>query len=169
MILEERRHSPGTCEEEDKNIHHQRKRTRGYVPEDALTFGKEGSETSPQPHNNALVTFFLIRSFQIKHVLLNSGGSTNIIGSRVIGQLGLPGQIMPASQILGGFSTAIETTREETIFSVSMAGADRNAKFHIVKGDSRYKRLVRTAADAPLEGGTVPSSPNDEITSKGRN
>lgn len=75
---------------------------------------------------------------------------------------------MPTSQILGGFNTTIETTRRETILSVSMVGVDRNAKFHVVKGDTRYKCLIQTVVDALHEGSTVPSSPNDEIPSKGQ-
>ncbi|XP_019238826.1 PREDICTED: uncharacterized protein LOC109218882 [Nicotiana attenuata] len=39
------------------------KRTRGYIPEDALTFGEEDTEALSQPHNDALVIYFLVNSF----------------------------------------------------------------------------------------------------------
>ncbi|XP_019244597.1 PREDICTED: uncharacterized protein LOC109224475 [Nicotiana attenuata] len=65
------------------------KRTRGYIPDDTLTFSEEDTDALSQPHNDALVISFLVNSFQITRVLVDPGSLANIIRSRVIEQLGL--------------------------------------------------------------------------------
>nr|XP_009795339.1 PREDICTED: uncharacterized protein LOC104242060 [Nicotiana sylvestris] len=73
------------------------KRTRNYMPEETLTFSEENIEASSQPHNDALVISIHSNKAQVKRVLVDLGSSANIIQSRVVEQLGLLDQIIPAS------------------------------------------------------------------------
>nr|XP_009779687.1 PREDICTED: uncharacterized protein LOC104228840 [Nicotiana sylvestris]XP_016433442.1 PREDICTED: uncharacterized protein LOC107759938 [Nicotiana tabacum] len=144
------------------------RRTWEYVPGGAPIFNRKSSETSPQLHNNTLVTSFFIHPFRIKRALVNPGSSTNIIRSRVTKQLGLLDQIMPASRIFDGFNMTIETTKGETILLANTTGTDRNAKSHVIKGYARQKCLIRTAADTPHESGTIPLRQMMESLAKNR-
>ncbi|XP_019231102.1 PREDICTED: uncharacterized protein LOC109211955 [Nicotiana attenuata] len=117
------------------------KRTRGYFPEDALTFSEEDTEALSQPHNDALVISFLINSFQIKCVLVDLGSSANIIRAKIIERLRLLEQIVPATRVLNGFNMARKTKKGEIILPVTVAGTTLDAKFYVIKGDMRYNDL----------------------------
>ncbi|XP_070002532.1 uncharacterized protein [Nicotiana sylvestris] len=117
-------------------------RTRSYILKDALTFSEEDIGTLSQPHNDTLVISFLLDKFQIKCVLVDPGSSANIIKSRVVEQIGLFDQIVPASRVLNGFNMASETTKEEVILLVDMGGTFQDTKFHVIEGDMRYNALL---------------------------
>ncbi|XP_070029907.1 uncharacterized protein [Nicotiana sylvestris] len=118
------------------------KRTRSYVPEDALTFSEEDIETLSQAHNDALVISFLVNAFQIKRVLVDPGSSANIIRLRVLEQLELLDQIVPASRVLNGFNMANEIMKKEITLPINVANTIKNAKFHVIEGDMRYNALL---------------------------
>ncbi|XP_070003494.1 uncharacterized protein [Nicotiana sylvestris] len=88
------------------------KRTRDYMPEDTLTFSEEDIKALSQPHNDVLVISILLNKVQVKRVLVDPGSSTNIIRSRVVEQLRLLDQIIPASRVLNGFNMASEMKKE---------------------------------------------------------
>ncbi|XP_070036805.1 uncharacterized protein [Nicotiana tomentosiformis] len=119
------------------------KRTRDYVPEGTLSFKDEEIEGISQPHNDALVISILMNKIQVKRVLTDPGSTANIIRSRVVEQLGLQDQIVPASRILNGFNIACETTKGEIILPVNVAGTIQETKFHVIEGDMRYNALLR--------------------------
>ncbi|XP_070010415.1 uncharacterized protein [Nicotiana sylvestris] len=119
------------------------KQTRGYIPEDALTFSDEDIEALSQPHNDALVISFLVNTFQIKHVLVDPGNLANIIRSRVVEQLGLLEQIMHASRVVNGLNMVSETTKVVITLPVNVVGTTQNVKFHVIEGDMRYNALLR--------------------------
>ena len=119
------------------------KRTRDYVPEGTLSFNDEEAEGISQPHNDALVISILMNKIQVKRVLIDPGSSANIIRSRVVEQLGLQDQIVPAARILNGFNMASETTKGEIILPVNVAGTIRETKFHVIEGDMRYHALLK--------------------------
>ncbi|XP_070035982.1 uncharacterized protein [Nicotiana tomentosiformis] len=79
---------------------------------------------------------------QIKRVLIDLGSSANIIRSRVVEQLGLQDQIIPATRILNGFNMASETTKGEIILPVNVVGTIQEIKFHVIEGDMRYNALL---------------------------
>ncbi|XP_070019889.1 uncharacterized protein [Nicotiana sylvestris] len=74
--------------------------------------------------------------------ILTFSSSANIIQSRVVEQLELLDQIIPASQVLNGFNMASETTKGEIILLVNMAGTIQDTKFHVIEGDMRYNALL---------------------------
>ncbi|XP_070054410.1 uncharacterized protein [Nicotiana tomentosiformis] len=117
------------------------KRTQDYVPEGTLSFNDEEAEGISQPHNDALVISILVNKIQVKRVLIDLGSSTNIIRSRVVEQLGLQDQIVPAARVLNGFNMASETTKGEIILPVNIAGTIQETKFHVIEGDMRYNTL----------------------------
>nr|XP_009761970.1 PREDICTED: uncharacterized protein LOC104214063 [Nicotiana sylvestris] len=82
--------------------------------------------------------------------------STNIIRLRVIEQLGLLDQIVPASRVLNGFNTAIKTTKGETTLPVSMDGTAQNVKLHVIERDMKYYALSRRPRIHCM--GTAPST-----------
>ncbi|XP_070039909.1 uncharacterized protein [Nicotiana tomentosiformis] len=112
--------------------------TRDYVPEGAISFSNEDAEGIVQPHNDALVISVLINKSQVKRVLIDPGSLANIIRSRVVEQLGLQDQIVPAVQVLNGFNMACETTKEEITLVVNTAGTTREMKFYVIEADMRY-------------------------------
>ncbi|XP_070029430.1 uncharacterized protein [Nicotiana sylvestris] len=115
---------------------------RNYVPGDALSFGDEEADGLSQPHNDALVISILLNKIQIKCVLVDPGSSVNIIRSRVVEQLGLQDQIVPASRILNGFNMASVTIKGEVTLLVNVAGTIQDTKFHVIEGDMRYDTLL---------------------------
>ncbi|XP_059284792.1 uncharacterized protein LOC132038085 [Lycium ferocissimum] len=96
------------------------KRVRSDDPEGAITFDDEDMEGIAQPHNDALVISILVNNVRIKRVLIDPGSSANIIRWRVIEQLGLLEQIVPAIRVLNGFNMACETTKGEITLPISM-------------------------------------------------
>ncbi|XP_070041266.1 uncharacterized protein [Nicotiana tomentosiformis] len=116
--------------------------TQGYVPEGDLFFIDEDAEGILQPHNDALVISVLMNKIQVKHVLIDPGSSANIIRSRVVEQLGLQDQIMPAARVLNGFNMASETSKGEITLPVNVAGTIQETKFHVTEGDMRYNALL---------------------------
>ncbi|XP_070046692.1 uncharacterized protein [Nicotiana tomentosiformis] len=119
------------------------KRTRDYVPEETLSLNEEDTEGILQPHNDTLVIFVLMNKIQVKRVLIDPGSLANIIRSRVIEQLGLQDQIMPATRVLNGFNMASETTKGEITLPMNVAGTIQETKFHVIDGDMRYNALLR--------------------------
>nr|XP_009786602.1 PREDICTED: uncharacterized protein LOC104234693 [Nicotiana sylvestris] len=84
---------------------------RDHMTEDAITFSEEDLETLAEPHNNTLVISFLLSNIQITRVLVDPGNSANVIRSKVVEQLGLLDQIVPASRVLHGFNMAGDITK----------------------------------------------------------
>ncbi|XP_070029493.1 uncharacterized protein [Nicotiana sylvestris] len=118
------------------------KRTQSYVPEEVLSFCDEEVESISQPHNDALVISILLNKIQVKRVLVSPGSSANIIRSRVVEQLGLQDQIVPASRVLNGFNMASATTKREILLLVNVARTIQDTKFHVIEGDMRYNVLL---------------------------
>nr|XP_016439175.1 PREDICTED: uncharacterized protein LOC107765082 [Nicotiana tabacum] len=119
------------------------KRTRDYILEGAISFSDEDVEGIVQPHNDALVMSILINKSRVKRVLSDPGSSTNIIRSRVVEQLGLEDQTVPAVRVLNGFNMECETTKGEITLLVNTAGTIQDTKFYMIEGDMRYNALFR--------------------------
>ncbi|XP_060178076.1 uncharacterized protein LOC132608009 [Lycium barbarum] len=118
------------------------KRTRDYVPEGSVSFNDEDAKGIIQPHNDALVIFILIFKSQVKRILIDLGSSTNIIWWRVVEQLGLLDQIVPATQVLSGFNIASETTKGEISLPVNIAGTIQQTVFYVIEGEMEYNTLL---------------------------
>ncbi|XP_070039143.1 uncharacterized protein [Nicotiana tomentosiformis] len=118
-----------------------RSQTQDHIPKGTLSFSDEDAKRVMQPHNDALVIYVLMNKTQFKRVLIDPGSSANIIRSRVIEQLGLHDQIVPATLVLNGFNMVCETTKGEIILLVNMAGSIQEMKFHMIEGDMRYNAL----------------------------
>ncbi|XP_070010947.1 uncharacterized protein [Nicotiana sylvestris] len=116
--------------------------TRDYLPEDTLSFNDEDAEGIEQPDNDTLVISILMNKIQVKRVLIDPGSSTNIIRSRVVEQLDLQDQIVPATRVLNYFNMVSEITKEEIIFLVNMVGTIQETKFYVIEGDMRYNALL---------------------------
>nr|XP_016485636.1 PREDICTED: uncharacterized protein LOC107806036 [Nicotiana tabacum] len=110
--------------------------------EDTLGFSEEDLETLAEPHNDALVILFLLSNVRIKRVLVDPGSSANVIRSKVVEQLGLLDQIVPASRVLHGFNMASEVTKGEITLLFDMFVTVQNTKFHIIDGEMRYNTLL---------------------------
>ncbi|XP_070036106.1 uncharacterized protein [Nicotiana tomentosiformis] len=118
------------------------KRTRDYVSEGTLSFNNEDAERILQPHNDALVISVLMNKIQVKRVSIDLGSSANIIRSRVVEQLGLQDQIVPATRVLNGFNMASKTTKGEITLPANVAGIIQETKFHVIEVDMRYNALL---------------------------
>ncbi|XP_070032387.1 uncharacterized protein [Nicotiana tomentosiformis] len=118
------------------------KRTRDYVTEGTLSFNDEDAQGILQPYNDALVISVLLNKIQVKRVLIDPGSSANIIRSRVVEQLDLQDQIVPATRVLNDFNMASETTKGEITLPVNVAGTIQETKFHVIEGDMRYNALL---------------------------
>ncbi|XP_059281052.1 uncharacterized protein LOC132034700 [Lycium ferocissimum] len=118
------------------------KRIRNDDPDGPITFNDEDMEGIAQPYNDALVISVLVNKFRIKRVLIDPGSSANIIRWRVIEQLGLLDQIVPAIRVLNGFNMACETTNGEITLLISMAGTTQQIKFYVIEGDMGYNELL---------------------------
>ncbi|XP_059309558.1 uncharacterized protein LOC132060574 [Lycium ferocissimum] len=70
------------------------------------------------------------------------GSSANIIRWRVIEQLGLLDQIVPAIRVLNGFNMACETTKGEITLPINTAGTTQQTKFYVIEGDMGYNALL---------------------------
>ncbi|XP_070022323.1 uncharacterized protein [Nicotiana sylvestris] len=116
--------------------------TRDYLPEDTLSFNDEDAKGIEQPHNDALVISILMNKIQFNRVLVDPGILENIIRSRVVEQLGLQDQIMPAARVLNGFNMASETNKGEIILPVNVVETIQEMKFHVIEGDMRYNSLI---------------------------
>ncbi|XP_060216815.1 uncharacterized protein LOC132644252 [Lycium barbarum] len=95
-----------------------------------------------QPHNDALVISVLMNRFRIKRVLIDPGSSANIIRWRVIEQLGLLDQIVPAIRVLNGFNMACEMTKGEITLPINTAGTTQQIFFFVIEGDMGYNTLL---------------------------
>ncbi|XP_070055403.1 uncharacterized protein [Nicotiana tomentosiformis] len=115
--------------------------TRDYVPKGTLFFNDEDAEGIVKPHNDALVISVLINKSRVKRVLIDPGSSSNIIRSRVVEQLGLHDQIVPAVRVLNGFNMACETTKGEISLPVNTAETIQEIKLCVIEGDIRYNAL----------------------------
>ncbi|XP_070045714.1 uncharacterized protein [Nicotiana tomentosiformis] len=118
------------------------KRTRDYIPEGTLSFNDEDVEGIVQPQNDALVISVLVNKIQVKRVLIDPGSSANIIRSRVMEQLGLQDQVVPAVRVLNGFNMACETTKGKITLPVNTAETIQETKFYVIEGDMRYNALL---------------------------
>ncbi|XP_060210401.1 uncharacterized protein LOC132637306 [Lycium barbarum] len=118
------------------------KRIRSYNPDDPISFNDEDMEGIVQPHNDALVISVLVNKFRVERVLIDPGSSANIIRWRVIEQLGLLDQIVPAIRVLNGFKMACEMTKGEITFLINTAGTTQQTKFYVIKGDMGYNALL---------------------------
>ncbi|XP_070042906.1 uncharacterized protein [Nicotiana tomentosiformis] len=117
------------------------KRIRDYIPEGTLSFDDEDAEGIVQPHNDALVISVLVNNIRLKRVLIDPGSATNIIRSRIVEQLGLQDQIVPAVRVLNGFNMACETTKGEITLVVNTVGTIQETKFYVIEGGMRYNAL----------------------------
>ncbi|XP_060178167.1 uncharacterized protein LOC132608112 [Lycium barbarum] len=115
---------------------------RNDDPDGPITFNDEDMEGIAQPHNDALVISILVNKFSIKRMLIDPGSSANIIRWRVIEQLGLLDQIVPAIRVLNGFNIACETTKGEITLPINMAGIAQHIKFYVIEGDMGYSALL---------------------------
>ncbi|XP_070022565.1 uncharacterized protein [Nicotiana sylvestris] len=112
------------------------------MPEGSLSFNDEEVEGISQPHNDALVFSILLNNVQVKRVLVDPCSSANIIRSRVVEQLGLQDQIVPAAQVLKSFNMASETTKGDIILWANVAGTIKDTKFHMIERDMGYNALL---------------------------
>ncbi|XP_070050042.1 uncharacterized protein [Nicotiana tomentosiformis] len=119
------------------------KHTRDYVPKGTISFSDEDTEGIIQPLNDALVISVLINKSLVKRVLIDLGSSANIIRSRVVEQLGLQEQIVPAVRVLNGFNMACKTTKEEITLPVNTTGMIQETKFYVIEWDMRCNALIR--------------------------
>ncbi|XP_059306365.1 uncharacterized protein LOC132057779 [Lycium ferocissimum] len=117
------------------------KHTQSYDPESPISFNDEDIGGIVQPHNDALVVSILVNKFRLKHVLIDPGSSANIIRWRVIEQLELLDQIVPAVQVLNGFNMACEMTNGEITLPVNTVGTMQQTKFYVKEGDMGYNAL----------------------------
>nr|XP_009615180.1 uncharacterized protein LOC104107948 [Nicotiana tomentosiformis] len=117
------------------------KRTRDYIPEGAISFNEEDAEGIVEPHNDALMIFVLINKSRVKRVLIDRGSSAYIIRSRVVEQLGLQHQIVPAVRVLNGLKMACQMTKGEITFLVNTIGTIQDTRFFVIEGDMRYNAL----------------------------
>ncbi|XP_060195010.1 uncharacterized protein LOC132624214 [Lycium barbarum] len=117
-------------------------RIRNDDPDGPITFNDEDMEGIAQPYNDALVISVLVNKFRIKRVLIDPGSSADIIRWKVIEQLGLLDQIMPAIRVLNRFNMACETTMGETTLPISIAGTTQQTKFYVIEGDMGYNALL---------------------------
>ncbi|XP_009769603.1 uncharacterized protein [Nicotiana sylvestris] len=115
---------------------------RDHMTEDTLAFSKEDLETLAEPYNDALVISFLLINIQIKRVLMDPGSSANVIRSKVVEQLGLLNQVVPASRVLNVFNIAGKIMKGEIILPVDVSGTIQNTKFHVIICDTRYNALL---------------------------
>ncbi|XP_060195433.1 uncharacterized protein LOC132624713 [Lycium barbarum] len=115
---------------------------RNNDPDGPITFNDEDMEGIALPHNDPLVIFVLVNKFRIKCVLIDPGSSANIIPWRVIEQLGLLDQIVPAIRVLNRFNIACKTTKGEITLPISMAGTTEQTKFYVLEGDMGYNALL---------------------------
>ncbi|XP_070050002.1 uncharacterized protein [Nicotiana tomentosiformis] len=118
------------------------KGTRDYVPEGTLSFNDEDAEGILQPHNDTLVISVLMNKIQVKRALIYPVSSANIIRSRVVEQLCLQDQIVPAARVLNGFNMASETIKGEITLPVNVVGTIQEIKFHVIEGDMRCNALL---------------------------
>ncbi|XP_019237029.1 PREDICTED: uncharacterized protein LOC109217255 [Nicotiana attenuata] len=115
---------------------------RDRATKDTLAFCEEDFGTLTRPHNDALVISFLLNNIRIKRVLVDPGSSANVIRPKVVEQLGLLDQNVPASRVLHGFNMAGEITKGEIALSVDMSDTVQNTKFHVIGSDMRYNALL---------------------------
>ncbi|XP_070041411.1 uncharacterized protein [Nicotiana tomentosiformis] len=115
--------------------------TRDYVPEGTVSFNDEDAKGMVQPHNDALIIFVIVNKSRVKRVLIDPGSSSNIIRSRVVEQLGLQDQIVPAVQVLNRLNMACETTKEELTLAVNTIRTVQEEKFYVIEGYMRYNAL----------------------------
>ncbi|XP_059292179.1 uncharacterized protein LOC132045613 [Lycium ferocissimum] len=95
-----------------------------------------------QPYNDALVITVLVNKFRIKRVLIDPGSSVNIIRWRVIKQLGLLDQVVPAIRVLNGFNMACETMKGEITLPINTTGTTQQTKLYVIEGDMGYNALL---------------------------
>ncbi|XP_060210418.1 uncharacterized protein LOC132637325 [Lycium barbarum] len=73
---------------------------------------------------------------------LRAGSSANIIRWRVIDQLRLLDQIIPAIRVLNGFNMACETTKGEITLPINTVETMQQIKFYVIDGDIGYNALL---------------------------
>ncbi|XP_060183169.1 uncharacterized protein LOC132613135 [Lycium barbarum] len=120
----------------------QEKRTRDYVPDEFISCSDEDVEGIIQPQNDALVISVLINKTHVKCILIDPCSSVNIIQWKVVEQLGLLDQIVPAARVLNGFNMACETTKGEITLPVNAAGVFQHTKFYVIDEEMRYNALL---------------------------
>ncbi|XP_060200295.1 uncharacterized protein LOC132628534 [Lycium barbarum] len=118
------------------------KRRSDYVPEGSISFNNEDAEGIFQPQNDDLVISILIFKSQVNRILIDLGSSANIIQWRVVEQLGLLNQIVPAARVLSGFNMASKTTKGEISLPVNIAGTIRQTVFYVIEGEVKYNVLL---------------------------
>lgn len=118
-----------------------RPRTQDYAPIGTLSFNEEDTEGVMQPHNDELVISILMNKTKIKRVLIDPSSSANIIKSKVVEQLDLQEQVVPATLVLHRFNMEYETTKGEIILLINVDGTILEMKFHVIEGDMRHNAL----------------------------
>ncbi|XP_019232592.1 PREDICTED: uncharacterized protein LOC109213266 [Nicotiana attenuata] len=94
--------------------------------------------------------------------------SPNIIKLRVVKQLGLQDQIVPAARVLNGFNMACEITNGEITLPLNTAGTILEIKFYVIEGDMRYNALFGRPW-VQHEGGSFDLAPGVEVPYTRRN
>ncbi|XP_016489158.2 uncharacterized protein LOC107809076 [Nicotiana tabacum] len=80
------------------------KRIREASEDDDITFIDDDANGLLLPHNNAMVISLNVLNFKIKCVLVDPSSSDNIIQWRVLEQVKLTGNIVPATKLPAGFN-----------------------------------------------------------------
>nr|XP_009787683.1 PREDICTED: uncharacterized protein LOC104235584 [Nicotiana sylvestris] len=111
------------------------------MPTEIVSFNDDNVEDIMQSLNDALVISVLINKSRVKRVLIDPRSSANVIRSRVIDQLGLQDQIVPAVRVLNGFNITCEITKGEITLQVTTTGTIQEIKFYVIEGDMRYNAL----------------------------
>ncbi|XP_060177841.1 uncharacterized protein LOC132607780 [Lycium barbarum] len=78
----------------------------------------------------------------VKRILFDPSSSANIIRWKVVEQLGLLDQIVPAARVLNGFNMVCETMKGEITLAVNTIRTVRKTKFYVIEGEMRYNALL---------------------------
>ncbi|XP_060182361.1 uncharacterized protein LOC132612029 [Lycium barbarum] len=78
----------------------------------------------------------------VKRIFIDPGSSANIIRWKVVEQLGLLDQIVPATRVRNEFNIACETTKGEITLLVNTTGIVQHTKFYVIDGEMRYNTLL---------------------------
>ncbi|XP_060202847.1 uncharacterized protein LOC132631270 [Lycium barbarum] len=136
------------------------KRSRNYVPKEAIVFIDEDAEGVTFPHNDALVISVMVIDCQIKRILIDLGSSENITRWKVVDELSILDGVIPSSRIRGvtlnGFNMAYVTVKAEIILPINAGGMLKHTKFYVIGGDMSYNVIFKRPWIHDIK--TVPST-----------
>ncbi|XP_060182155.1 uncharacterized protein LOC132611803 [Lycium barbarum] len=116
-------------------------RSRSFVPEEAIIFIDEDAYGVNFPYNDALVISVMIVDTQVKRILIDLGGSANIIRWKVVDQLSTIDKLTPSSRVLNGFNMASETVKGEILLPINVGGILKHTKVYVIDGDMSYNAI----------------------------